>query len=166
MANLKISELPVASLPLNADDLLAVVQTGTTSQIAFSGIGYSYELNSAQQEDFSTTPLQTLSASGVIGQRSIDVSGQKNCLVIFSVTYKCLSGTTADSQIQLRRDGNVLGVNTFVNIGTTDFYTATIQQRDTGSAVGTPGTIVYDGWFERVDAEIDIYAYSITVVEL
>lgn len=164
MANLKISELPVASLPLNPTDLVAIVQTGTTSQIPFSGIGYSYQLNSAQQEDFGTSPLQTLSASGVIGQRSINISGQKKCLVIFSVTYKCLSGTTADSQIQLRRDGNVLGVNTFVNIGTTDFYTVSIQQVDNPGA--SPATIVYDGYFEKVDAEIDIYSYSISVVEL
>ena len=164
MANLKISELPLGSLPIGNDDLFCVVQGASTNKIPFSGIGYSYELNAVQQEDFGTSPLQTLSASGVIGQRSIDISGQKKCLVIFSVTYKCLSGTTADSQIQLRRDGNVLGVNTFVNIGTTDFYTATIQQVDNPG--GSPATIVYDGYFEKVDAEIDIYAYSISVVEL
>jgi len=167
MANLKISELPVAALPLNNDDLLVVVQTGTTSQIPFSGVNYSSVLNSEQSEDWGGgTALQTISASTIVASRTIDVSGNAPCLVIMSVTYKCVSGTVADTTIELQRDAGPQGINTFANIGTTDYYTTSLNFRD-GGTVGSPATVSYDLYFNiQTAAEFEIHGYSISVVEL
>jgi hypothetical protein len=167
MANLKISELPVASLPLNNDDLLVVVQTGTTSQIPFSGVNYSSVLNSAQSEDWGGgTALQTISASTIVASRTIDVSGNAPCLVIMSVTYKCVSGTVADTTIELQKDASPQGINTFANIGTTDYYTTSLNFRDSGT-IGSPATVSYDLLFNiQTAAEYEIHGYSISVVEL
>lgn len=167
MANLKISELPLAALPLNADDILVVVQTGSTNQIPFSGVTYSSVKNSAQQEDWGGgTPLQTISTGTDIGSVSIDVSGNAPVLVIFSVTYKCTSGTTADSTIELQRDASPLGINTYANIGNTDYYTTTLQIRDSG-AVGSPATLTYAGFLNvQTAGEWEIYGYTISAVEL
>lgn len=169
MPNLKISELPLASLPLNADDLFAIVQTGTTSQIPFSGITYSSVKNSSQSEDWGGgSPLQTITSSDVICTRTIEVSGNAPVFVIASLTYKCNSGTTADSTIELQRDSSPIGVQTYANIGNTDYYTVTLQQRDTGPIGATPGqTYTYTLYFnEQTAGEWEIYGYSITCIEL
>jgi len=167
MANLKISELPVAALPLNADDLLCVVQTGTTSQIPFSGITYSSVKNSAQTEDWGGgTPLDTISPPTIVASRTIDVSGIAPCMVVMSVTYKCTSGTTADTTIELQKDASPLGIYTFANIGTTDYYTTSLNYVDS-SVIGSPATVSYDLYFNiQTAAEFEIHAYSISVVEL
>lgn len=167
MANLKISELPLAALPLNADDLLAVVQTGTTSQIPFSGITYSSVKNGAQNEDWGGgTPLDTISVSADIATVSIDVSGNAPVFIIFSVTYKCTSGTTADSTIELQRDATPTGVYTFANIGNTDYYTVTIQQIDSGT-IGSPTNYTYSGFLNvQTAGEWEIHGYSISAIEL
>lgn len=165
MANLKISELPVAALPLNADDLLVVVQTGTTNQIPFSGITYSSVKNATQSEDWGGgTALQTITSGSTIGSTTITCSGNAPVLVIFSVTYKCTSGTTADSTIELYRDASPLGVRTFANISNTDYYTASLQMRDNPGAAGDK---VYEGFFNvQTAGEWEIHGYSITCVEL
>lgn len=164
MANLKISELPVASLPLNVDDLLCVVQTGTTSQIPFSGITYSSVLNATQSEDWGGgTPLQTITTGTDICTRSIDLSGNAPVLVIASVTYKCTSGTTADSTIELNKDNSPTGVRTFANIGNTDYYTTTLQFKD-GVSTGSP---VYSLFLNvQTAGEWEIHGYTITCIEL
>jgi hypothetical protein len=167
MANLKISELPLGSLPIGNDDLFAIVQGSTTNKIPFSGLTYSSVLNSAQTEDWgSGTPLQTISASTIVASRTIDVSGNAPCLVIMSVTYKCVSGTVADTIIELQRDAGPQGINTFANIGTTDYYTTSLNFRD-GGTVGSPATVSYDLFFNiGTAAEFEIHGYSISVVEL
>jgi hypothetical protein len=167
MANLKISELPVAVLPLNADDLVCVVQTGTTSQIPFSGLTYSSVKNSAQSEDWGGgTALQTISAGTIVASASIDVSGNAPCFVIMSVTYTCLNGSVADSTIELQRDATPQGINTFAEIGTGSYYTTSLNFVDSGT-IGSPATVSYDLFFNiQTAAEFEIHGYSISVVEL
>jgi hypothetical protein len=167
VANLKISELPLGSLPIGNDDLFAIVQGATTNKIPFSGITYSSVKNSAQGEDWGGgTALETITVSSTVASRAIDVSGNAPCLVIISVTYKCTSGTTADSTIELQKDGSPLGVNTFANIGTTDYYTTSLNFRDS-STVGSPATVAYQLFFNvQTAAEFEIHGYSISVVEL
>ena len=167
MANLKISELPLGSLPIGNDDLFAIVQGGTTNKIPFSGITYSSVLNSRQTEDWGGgTPLQTINTGTIVASRTIPVSGNAPCLVIMSVTYKCVSGTTADSTIELQKDASPQGINTFANIGTTDYYTTSLNYRDSGT-IGSPATVSYDLYFNiQTAAEYEIHGYSISVVEL
>ena len=167
MANLKISELPLGTLPIGNDDLFAIVQGSTTNKIPFSGITYSSVLNSGQSEDWGGgTPLETISGATTVATRAIDVSGNAPCLVIVSVTYKCISGTIADSVIELQKDGSSLGVNTFANIGTTDYYTTSLNFIDS-STVGSPATVAYQLFFNvQTASEYEIHGYSISVVEL
>lgn len=167
MANLKISELPLGSLPIGNDDLFCVVQGAATNKIPFSGITYSSVKNSAQSEDWGGgTALQTISASTIVASRTINVSGNAGCLVIMSVTYKCASGSVADSTIELQKDASPVGVNTFANIGTTDYYTTTLNYRD-NSTVGSPATVSYDLFFNiQTAADFEIHGYTISVVEL
>ena len=96
MANIKISELPAATLPLTGSELVPIVQSGTTDQVTVAGLTAGRTVNAAAVTATGTVSGATVTATGTVSGATVTASGTVSGTTVSGTTVSgaTVSGTT------------------------------------------------------------------------
>ena len=116
MANIKISELPAATLPLAGSELVPIVQSGTTDQVTVANLTAGRTLNVAAITATGTVSGATVTASGTVSGATVSgttvsgttftASGTVSGATVSGTTVVAGAGTVAAPSISPTGDSN------------------------------------------------------------
>lgn len=91
MANVKISELPAATVPLAGSELVPIVQSGTTDQVTVANLTAGRTVSAAAVTATGTVSGATVTASGTVSGATVTATGTVSGATVSGTT---VSGTT------------------------------------------------------------------------
>ena len=97
MANIKISELRAATLPLTGSELVPIVQSGTTDQVTVANLTAGRTVSAAAVTATGTVSGVTVTASGTVSGATVTASGTVSGATVTAsgtVSGATVSGTT------------------------------------------------------------------------
>ena len=126
MANVKISELPAATVPLAGSELVPIVQSGTTDQVTVANLTAGRTVSAAAVTATGTVSGATVTASGTVSGATVTASG--------TVSGATVSGTTVTAT------GTVSGA-TVTASGAVSGATVTASGAVSGATVTASGAV-------------------------
>ena len=121
MANVKISELPAATLPLTGSELVPIVQSGTTDQVTVTNLTAGRTLNVAAVTATGTVSGATVTASGTVSGATVTASGTVSGATVTAsgtVSGATVTASGTVSGATVTASGTVSGATAVVGAGT------------------------------------------------
>jgi hypothetical protein len=136
MADLKISQLPVATTPLAGTEVLPIVQTGTTKQVAVDNLLPS---NNTTADNTQTLTNKTLASPESTGAIFDNGSVRGNVVAVAALDIDCSAGNYFTKTI------NGASTFTFSNPPASRSFAFTLELTHTSGAVTWPTEVKFPG---------------------